>query len=611
MQIVSALRRHRVALGTLAAWLLPPLVPLLHTWIVHRTSRAGVVLHAVLLVVLLAALLLATGLDRPRPDRGRARRALAFGLLAGSLQSLLVAFHLLNAIAFPHWGGPLSLGIVRTYAGDAIAIADDHGLVTAPRIALAIALPGLCVAAWTAIARRFPWTRAGIVANGSASGTPRGLRPGLLAVLAVGALQYAILHRAYAISEPLHQFPGGTPPHQVPPKAYDFTASRASHPYLASVPPTPPARRRHVVLVTVDALRAPAMHVYGAGRENTPFLSRLRDASRLQVVHDARAVCTMSLCGLLGTLSSRTWETMSGSAINLIDVLHHHGWRTRAYLSGDHTNFFAMRTLYGPHVDDYRDLAGLPAARVNEDHRVLDAMERDDWDDGRSYFVFVHLMSVHALAPREPRFLRWTPAHSRQGLRSDGIDGDAYRNAYDNGILQVDAMIERLFGLLEARGLLADATVLITADHGEEIGEQGHYGHGWPPYEPLARIPLLVHPPIGTPALAPPALPSQLDVAPTLATAAGVPLPGEWLGVPLQAGAVRDAAPIANHAVTGAVARLDGRLWKGWRDRRNGRWTVFDLSADPAETHDLADTGPGRAVQPRLEAAARALAGQR
>jgi len=75
---------------------------------------------------------------------------------------------------------------------------------------------------------------------------------------------------------------------------------------------------------------------------------------------------------------------------------------------------------------------------------------------------------------------------------------------------------------------------VITSDHGEEFHDHGHYGHGWSLYEAVLHMPLLVyregefeggmvvpHPVHG------------VDLAPTLAAAAGALAPADWVGVPL------------------------------------------------------------------------------
>src|SRR5581483_8825839 len=109
----------------------------------------------------------------------------------------------------------------------------------------------------------------------------------------------------------------------------------------------------------------------------------------------------------------------------------------------------------------------------------------------------------------------------------------AYRNHYHNGVLQADAVIEQIFALLRRKGLLDDAIVVISADHGELLGEQGRLGHArFPPIGALVGIPLLIYDSDGHRYPARPVA-SQVDIAPTLLHRIGAPIPATWGGEPL------------------------------------------------------------------------------
>ena len=50
----------------------------------------------------------------------------------------------------------------------------------------------------------------------------------------------------------------------------------------------------------------------------------------------------------------------------------------------------------------------------------------------------------------------------------------------------------RLFDELERRGVLENTLVIVTSDHGEELGEHGLFGHGRSLYRPELHVPLLI-----------------------------------------------------------------------------------------------------------------------
>jgi arylsulfatase A-like enzyme len=72
-------------------------------------------------------------------------------------------------------------------------------------------------------------------------------------------------------------------------------------------------------------------------------------------------------------------------------------------------------------------------------------------------------------------------------------------------------------------GVTKDTAIIVTNDHGEELGDHGKYGHGHSLYEELLRAPLVVHfPPTVSPAVLENEVAENVDIAPTIV---------DWLGV--------------------------------------------------------------------------------
>ena len=66
------------------------------------------------------------------------------------------------------------------------------------------------------------------------------------------------------------------------------------------------------------------------------------------------------------------------------------------------------------------------------------------------------------------------------------------RTAYDECIAALDRDLGVLFDVLERRGVLESTVLIVTADHGEQFGEHGDYGHGCSVYQPEIHVPLLI-----------------------------------------------------------------------------------------------------------------------
>ena len=113
----------------------------------------------------------------------------------------------------------------------------------------------------------------------------------------------------------------------------------------------------------------------------------------------------------------------------------------------------------------------------------------------------------------------------------------AYYRRYCEAILPLDESVGRLLAHLERAGVLDDTLVVYMGDNGFQFGEQGLIDKRTA-YEASIRVPLLMRWPAGLPAgRTVSEIVANLDIAPTLLAAAGVPAPDNFDG--------RDALPLA------------------------------------------------------------------
>jgi arylsulfatase A-like enzyme len=194
-----------------------------------------------------------------------------------------------------------------------------------------------------------------------------------------------------------------------------------------------------------------------------------------------------------------------------------------------------------------------------------------------------------------------------------------YMRDYLATIQSVDDNVGRLLDYLDRAGLAQNTMVIYTSDQGFFLGDHGLYDKRFM-YEEALRMPFLVRWPAAVKAgVRSDALAINADFAPTFLDAAGVPVPADMQGrslLPLLAGRTPadwrqsvyyryyhdpgDHNTRAHYGVRTATHKLI-HFWK------KDQWELFDLSADPAELHNLYGVPEHEAITASLKAELRRL----
>jgi arylsulfatase A-like enzyme len=332
----------------------------------------------------------------------------------------------------------------------------------------------------------------------------------------------------------------------------------------ASLPAIAPGA--HVVLITIDALRADHLGSYGYARAVSPKLDAFAaTALRFERVYAQAPHSSYSLSSL--HTSEYLHEVVELNRplpdATLARALAAHGYHTAAfYTSGIfHTEGERLAPLrdsaFGFKLFDHTDRES-----EQQTDRVLQEVERIKQRGEPSSLLWVHYFDVH-----EPY--------------QETTFGSAEMDRYDSEILHVDREVDRLIRELDAR-LDKPVVVAITADHGEEFRDHGGVYHGSTLYDEQVRVPLLLR----APGLEPGKISApveSIDLAPTLLSIVGAPVPASMRG--------RDLRAPPQPAVFSAV--LTKRMALRWphkliADLRFGLYELYDLSRDPDERNNLA-----------------------
>jgi hypothetical protein len=359
------------------------------------------------------------------------------------------------------------------------------------------------------------------------------------------------------------------------------------------------AKARTVLLFVVDALRADHLGCYGYARPTSPFLDTLARRPGSRRVEWAFANASDTTTGVMSILASKEPKAIGLSNYTLPDYFHDHGFTTHLILAGDH-RWYRFNRFYGRRIDDFTDgtQASGPGG-MDDDRALLRVVDRLAPDDGGRHFFYFHLMSVHELGYLQGAYRRWEPQRELWGfmMGAGGAGEEAQTreriNRYDNGVLQADDVVRQVLEKLREKGYLESYTAVLTADHGQALGEKGRFGHLRFADLGLLRVPLLFFGNAPAPGFPDRRFAVQLDIAPTMADWAGLEIPSTWQGQPLtrpRTGAFSwHFTPSRESGNEGAVVYYQkGRLLKYSRKLTGaGGEAVYDPLRDPAEKNNL------------------------
>ena len=371
---------------------------------------------------------------------------------------------------------------------------------------------------------------------------------------------------------------------------------RASYPR-----PVANARRKNVVLIIVDSLRADRMQVYGYQRETTPFLSALVQSGRMKKVDAAFSSCSESFCGITSTLSSRDFRNISARTFQLQDVLRDQGYRTWFLLSGNHSAWNGLPYFYHSEEDTFFDGSHTQRYTMDDDRLVLEGLERvPPALPGEPAFFYIHLMSPHYLGVQFEDSHVFTSPDDRvsPGLEPYKILSQLNKpDRYDDKVRQADGIIREVFATLRTKHYLDDSIVVVTGDHGEGLGER-HWAHGWHLYNEDIRIPMLFYdaPLASFPDLT---FAAQVDIAPTILDRLGLPIPDSWEGQSLLAPSRTRFTYHQTYFVPnrfGVLYRADRALFKFIATPEYGTEELYDLTTDHGEVRNLVKEQPAVAA---------------
>jgi arylsulfatase A-like enzyme len=407
--------------------------------------------------------------------------------------------------------------------------------------------------------------------------------------------------------------------------------------------PKPP----NVLLITIDALRADHLGSYGYHLETSPFIDSL--AKKGVLFSDATPAWPKTYASM-SSMNTGMYPKTSGlrnkkrkklpSTLKLLsEIFKENNYTTSAVVA----NFNVGRTYgfdrgFDHFVESWQDMwkqkegdttfentqgkvKFFTNATIITDQALkwLQKIQNDE----TPFYLWLHYMEPHGpyIPPKSylqyfrnahkpyyinikkiPKYQVLLDSKTKEPINNLGF----YKAQYDREIRYIDDELSRLIGEIKKLNQYENTIIIISADHGESLGEHNYYlEHGLLSYQPCAHIPLIfigegripegriINEPVGL-----------IDLPPTLMELAGIEIPSQFEGqslVELMFGEKNATAPEYIFMESGydgefpqqtirrnqwklihVTSRLDLPYMSG------SEYELYDLSKDPGELENLA-----------------------
>ena len=363
----------------------------------------------------------------------------------------------------------------------------------------------------------------------------------------------------------------------------------------SAIPALPGDLRGHnLLLVTFDTTRPDRVGFYGNDEIQTRNLDRLATGG---VVFSNAIATTSTTLPTHASILTGLYPHRHGARVNsrqplpqsiptLAEILKSEGYRTAAFVSS-----FVLDAKFGldQGFDRYDAVTDRKGTSIGYSERsaakttnaAISWLKRNR---KRPYFLWVHYYDPHAPYKALGQFV------------------EATSNTYDAEIAATDFQLGRLLEAVETADTKrqSETLVVVTADHGESLGEHGELVHGLLAQEATVRIPLLFY---ATEGLARgvhvPTRVSQVDLVPTITSLLAVSAPEEVDGVDLT-GEISPGRTVLSESVYGYAhwgwAPISAIYQGRWKYIESPHPELYDLEADALEHTNLYAKHPEQAA---------------
>lgn len=414
-----------------------------------------------------------------------------------------------------------------------------------------------------------------------------------------------------------------------------------------------------ILYIDIDSLRPDHLGCYGYHRNTSPAIDQIaREGALFRRVYTSDAPCLPSrtafysgrfgiLTGVVGHGGTAAQPKVEGASRDFRDRFDDQGLGRQLQKLGFHTAMispFGQRHAAWHFYAGFNEIhntgqGGMESAEVVQpvvDQWMKDNAEKDNWylhinywDPHTPYRVPVGYGNPFENEPL-PAWLdddELIASHNRMAGPHTSLDVSMYDDrenpeayprhpgkitdkagmrrmidGYDTGVRYADDQIARIVAALKKAGVYDDTAIIISADHGENLGELGIYGEHGTADDATCHIPLIIKYPGGSKGVIDQGFHYHLDLAPTLMDLLGGEKQPLWDGCSY-ADTIQNGKSCGREELTiSQCAHVCQRtvLWENWiylRTYHDGfhlfpQEMLFDLENDPHEQKNLAAENP-------------------
>lgn len=231
----------------------------------------------------------------------------------------------------------------------------------------------------------------------------------------------------------------------------------------------------NIILVIGESLRYDRLSLFGYNKQITPKLDSLAKLNLLKykVIYSGGTMTKTSVATILNRLKYPGIEQVIEKKNNLFYLAKENGFKTHFISAQESSSLEILEPLLGiKKIDDYKSRADF-----NKGNDTLSGYDNDlliylkKIDLSKNNFIVLQQRGSHSPYTYYPKMYK------------------KFEDNYDNSVFYTDVVLTKIYDYLKQNSKKKTYFIYVS-DHGELLGENGKFGHGW--LEPnVYKIPLL------------------------------------------------------------------------------------------------------------------------